>query len=306
MVCTEFSRLQQGFKYENNTGLCGNGFSTLQICTESDLMSQNGPKPFSAGLTPDNTTVSSELNPKCSKLHCNRNSLNLSSVVAIATVVAFIAVSLVAGLFTLAWYRYRNSRKSTESIKQNGPLKNESLQRSPSSLISIEYNACWDPLANEKAVSQSFQFNLEEVECATQYFSEANLLGNRGGRFGFTTSYKGTLRDGTNVVVKRINKTSCKQEEAEFLKGLKLVLGLKHEIVVGVRGFCCSRGRGECFLVYDFVPNGSLVRYLDLDGEKDGCVIDWSTRVSIIKGVAKGKLFSSFFFQHKMLSHATN
>jgi Protein tyrosine and serine/threonine kinase len=285
MVCTEFSRLQQGFKYENNTGLCGNGFSTLRVCTESDLMTQNGAKPFSAGLTPDNSSVSSELNPKCSKLHCNRNSLNSSSVVAIATVVVFFAVSLVTGLFTFAWYRYQNSRnKPNESIKQNGPPKTESLQRSPSSLISVEYNACWDPLANEKAVSQRFQFNLDEVECATQYFSEANLLANRGGRFGFTTSYKGTLRDGTNVVVKRINKTSCKQEEAEFLKGLKLVLGLKHDNIVGVRGFCCSRGRGECFLVYDFVPNGSLV--------------DWSTRVSIIKGVAKGKLFS-FFSKHK-------
>lgn len=287
MVYTEFLRLQQGFKYENNTGLCSNSFSTLRVCTEADLTSHNGPKPFSAGLTPNNTSVSSELNAKCTKPHCKSNSLSSSSVVAIATVVIFFAVSVLAGLFIFAWYQYRyNKNKANESTKPNG-----SLQRSPSSLISIEYSSCWDPLSSAKAVSQSFRFNLEEVECATQYFSETNLLGKRGGQFGFTASYKGTLRDGTNVVVKRINKTSCKQEEAEFLKGLILVLGLKHENVVGVRGFCCSSGRGECFLVYDFVPNGSLVKYLDLDGERDVCVIDWPTRVSIIKGIAKGKLF---------------
>ncbi|KAJ1701811.1 hypothetical protein LUZ63_001590 [Rhynchospora breviuscula] len=283
IIPPEFSRLQKGFKYENNTGLCGTGFSSLRICTEADQTNQNGPKPFSAGLTSDNTSVPSELNPNCTKLHCNSRSLSSSSVAAIVTVVAFCAVSVVAGLFTFAWYRHRyRSNKTNESTKSNG-----SLQRSPSSLISIEYNSCWDPLANEKAVSESLRFNLEEVECATQYFSEANILGKRGG-FGLTTSYKGTLRDGTNVVVKRINKTSCKQEDAEFLKGLKLVLGLKHENIVGLKGFCCSRGRGECFLVYDCVPNGSLVKYLDLDGEKNGYVIDWPTRISIIKGIAKG------------------
>ncbi|KAE8726540.1 Leucine-rich repeat protein kinase family protein isoform 2 [Hibiscus syriacus] len=56
---------------------------------------------------------------------------------------------------------------------------------------------------------------------------------------------------------------------------------------VRLRGFCCSKARGECFLVYDFVPNGNLLAYLDLkDG--DGMVLDWSTRVSIVKGIAKG------------------
>jgi hypothetical protein len=57
---------------------------------------------------------------------------------------------------------------------------------------------------------------------------------------------------------------------------------------VRLRGFCCSRGRGECFLIYDFVPNGNLLRYLDVkDG--DGHVLEWSTRVSIVRGIARGQ-----------------
>ena len=107
------------------------------------------------------------------------------------------------------------------------------------------------------------------------------------GKSNFSATYKGILRDGSVVAIKSISKTSCKSEEAEFLKGLNILTSLTHENIVRLRGFCCSRGRGECFLVYDFVPNGNLLHYLDVkDG--NGHVLEWSTRVSIAKGIAKG------------------
>jgi serine/threonine protein kinase len=92
------------------------------------------------------------------------------------------------------------------------------------------------------------------------------------------------------VAVRSINRSSCKQEEAEFLKGLKVLTLLRHENVLRLRGFCCSRGRGECFLIYDYAANGSLAQYLDLKryGGDQGNILDWATRVSIIKGIAKG------------------
>jgi serine/threonine protein kinase len=172
--------------------------------------------------------------------------------------------------------------------------------------VSLEYSNGWDPLADGRSgvgfsqeVSPSLRFNMEEVESATQYFSELNLLGKKssnakGGGGSFAATYRGTLRDGTPVVVTRLGKTCCKQEEAEFLKGLKLLAELRHDNIVGLRGFCCSRARGECFLVHDFVPNGSLSQFLDVGGEDGGGgghgahVLEWSTRVSIIKGIAKG------------------
>ena len=55
-----------------------------------------------------------------------------------------------------------------------------------------------------------------------------------------------------------------------------------------LRGFFCSKGRGECFLIYDFVPSGNLVQYLDVkDGS--GKVLECPARISIINGIAKGK-----------------
>ena len=133
------------------------------------------------------------------------------------------------------------------------------------------------------------------MESATRYFSELNLLGRRGKKAGgLAATYRGTLRDGTSVAVKRLGKTCCRQEEADFLRGLRLLAELRHDNVVALRRFCCSRARGECFLVYDFVPNGSLSQFLDVDADADnagggsGRVLEWSTRISIIKGIAKG------------------
>ncbi|KAK8996331.1 hypothetical protein V6N11_076568 [Hibiscus sabdariffa] len=104
---------------------------------------------------------------------------------------------------------------------------------------------------------------------------------------GFNSTYKGFLRDGSAAVIKRISKKSCKSDDVVCLQGLNVLASLKHDNLVRLRGFCCSKARGECFLVYDFVPDENLLPYLDAkDG--DGMVLDWSTRVSIVKGIAKG------------------
>ena len=129
---------------------------------------------------------------------------------------------------------------------------------------------------------------MEDVQSATQHFSEANVM--RKG--SFSTVYRGILRDGSLVAVKRINVSSCKAEEDEFVKGMKLLISLRHENLVSLKGFCCSMGRGECFLIYEFAPNGTLARYLDASdygGSSATRVLDWPTRVSIIHGIASGQ-----------------
>lgn len=58
--------------------------------------------------------------------------------------------------------------------------------------------------------------------------------------------------------------TSCKSEETELCEGLKLLTSLKHDNLVRLRGFCCLRGKGECFHIYDFAPRGNLSQYMDV------------------------------------------
>lgn len=281
-------RLDEGFQYANNTGLCGIGFPTLQICYASS-QNTNKPEPFGTHLP--SKDIPESANIRQNRLNQSRKS---QSAVVVGVVLLVIGIA-VTGLLTFSWHRRQkqkiasafdsgDSRLSTDQVK-------EVRRRSAAPLISLEYSNGWDPLAKRENVSsfsqevlESYMFNLDEVESATQYFSEMNLLG----KSNFSAIYKGILRDGSIVAIKCISKISCKSDEAEFLKGLKVLTSLKHENLLRLRGFCCSNGRGECFLIYDFVPNGNLLQYLDVK-EGGRKILDWPTRKSIIKGIAKGQ-----------------
>ncbi|KAL6498782.1 hypothetical protein OROGR_028329 [Orobanche gracilis] len=284
-------RLEEGFQYANNTGLCGITFPSLQRCTASD---QNPNKPEPLGS--DSSHVPSKEIPESANiqngLNRSKKSQSTSMVIIMGVTVAF----ALGGLVTFSWYRRRKQKTassfgSSDSRLSTDQARERVCRKSPSPLISLEYSNGWDPLSKRKVANtfsqeilESYMFNLDEVESATRYFSEMNLLG----KSNFSATYEGILRDGSTVAIKSISKISCKSDENEFLKGLKLLTSLKHENLSRLRGFCCSKGRGECFLIYDFVPNGNLLQYLDMKESKRKIVLDWPTRKSIIKGIANG------------------
>ncbi|KAM1027877.1 hypothetical protein ACFXTH_040607 [Malus domestica] len=293
-------RLNEGFQYENNPNLCGVGFSGLEPCTAT-TRNPNMPQPFepsnfSGKGLPDSSTAkeipeTANIHSNCSQTQCSEasNSPEIGFVFGVIGAVVALAVS---GLFLFSWCRRQKQKIGSTFDSSDSRLSTDQAKavykKSVSPLINLEYSNGWDPLAKgssgySQEVLESFMINLEEVERATQSFSEVNLL--RKGKF--SAIYKGILRDGSVVTINCISKTSCKPDEAEFLKGLKILTSLKHENLVRLRGFCCSKGRGEWFLIYDFIPNESLLQYLDI---KDGSAeaLEWSTRVSIINGIAKG------------------
>ncbi|KAK9994250.1 hypothetical protein SO802_023953 [Lithocarpus litseifolius] len=289
-------RLSVGFLFENNLGLCGVGFSSLKACNASDHVNPSQPEPYGPGSTNLPTRdipETANVRLPCNQTQCSNPSKTSRASVAVGVIVLTIALSAI-GILAFTQYRRRKQKLGSTFDISDNRLSTEQAKgvyrKNGSPLINLEYSRGWDPLADGRnftgfvqEVFQSFRFNLEEVETATQYFSEVNLLG----KSNFSATYKGILRDGSIVAIKSISKSSCKSEEPEFLKGLNILTSLRHENLVRLRGFCCSRGRGECFLVYDFVPNGNLLHYLDVkDG--DGHVLEWSTRVSIVKGIAKG------------------
>ncbi|KZV47347.1 putative LRR receptor-like serine/threonine-protein kinase [Dorcoceras hygrometricum] len=294
LVCRnkELKRLNEGFQYANNPGLCGNDFSSLNTCSDSSKSSSK-PEPFGPGtghIPSKDIPESANVLPN----GLNQSKRTHTAAAAVIIVIGLIVASTAVALFTFSWYRRRKqkigstfdsgeARRSTDQVKDVG-------RRTASPLISLEYSSSWDPLAKREdgnsfsqEVLESYMFTLDAVESATQYFSETNLLG----KSSFSAIYKGILRDGSAVAIKCISKISCKSDETEFLKGLKLLTSLKHENLLRLRGFCCSKGRGECFLIYDFVSNGNLLQYLDVKDDK-GDVLDWPTRKSIIQGIAQG------------------
>lgn len=126
------------------------------------------------------------------------------------------------------------------------------------------------------------RFPYDELKKATRGFRDKDLLGFGG----FGKVYKGTLpKSKTQVAVKRISHGS-KQGLQEFVSEISSIGRLRHRNLVQLLGWC--RRRGDLLLVYDFMPNGSLDKYLFDEPKR---ILTWEERFKIIKGVAYGLLY---------------
>ncbi|KAF7110411.1 hypothetical protein CFC21_110519 [Triticum aestivum] len=103
--------------------------------------------------------------------------------------------------------------------------------------------------------SESLLYDLSTLRAAIDNFSEENKLGEGG----FGPVYKGILRDGQEIAVKRLSKNS-KQGLVEMRNEVVLVAKLQHKNLVRLLG-CCIQEE-EMLLVYEFLFNRSLDKIL--------------------------------------------
>ncbi|BFG32480.1 hypothetical protein CerSpe_187540 [Prunus speciosa] len=122
------------------------------------------------------------------------------------------------------------------------------------------------------------RFSNEELSEATDGFSKDQLLGFGG----FGKVYKGTLSNATEIAVKCVNHDS-KQGLREFMAEIASMGRLQHKNLVQMRGWC--RKRNELMLVYDYMPNGSLNRWIF---DKPKTVLGWEQRRRVLADVAEG------------------
>ncbi|KAI4381163.1 hypothetical protein MLD38_007267 [Melastoma candidum] len=124
----------------------------------------------------------------------------------------------------------------------------------------------------------SGMFTYEELAAATGGFSQVNLLGQGG--FGYV--HKGVLQNGKEVAVKSL-KAGSGQGEREFQAEVEIISRVHHRHLVSLVGYSVSGG--QRMLVYEFIPNKTLEHHLYGSG---AAVMDWSTRLRIATGSAKG------------------
>ncbi|KAH0933522.1 hypothetical protein HID58_010639, partial [Brassica napus] len=125
------------------------------------------------------------------------------------------------------------------------------------------------------------RFDLSMIILATADFSPENKLGQGG----FGTVYKGILLNGKEIAVKRLTRGS--EGGVEFKNEVSLLTRLQHKNLVKLLGFC-NEGDEE-ILVYEFVPNSSLDRFI-FDEEKRE-LLTWEVRFKIIEGIARGLVY---------------
>lgn len=139
-----------------------------------------------------------------------------------------------------------------------------------------------DPIENWELELGPHRYSYQELKKATKNFREKELLGFGG----FGRVYKGTLPESkTQVAIKRISQDS-KQGLREFVAEIASIGRLRHRNLVQLLGWC--RLRSDLLLVYDFMANGSLDKFLF---EEPKMILDWEQRFKVIKGVASGLLY---------------
>lgn len=127
------------------------------------------------------------------------------------------------------------------------------------------------------------RFSYKDLFHATEGFKNKNLLGVGG----FGRVYKGVLpKSKVEIAVKRISHDS-KQGMKEFVAEVVSIGRLQHRNLVQLHGYC--RRKAELLLVYEYMSNGSLDKYL-YDQEKKP-TLTWAQRYKIIKGIASSLLY---------------
>ncbi|KAF7849458.1 hypothetical protein BT93_L0768 [Corymbia citriodora subsp. variegata] len=123
------------------------------------------------------------------------------------------------------------------------------------------------------------RFKYKDLYVATKGFRDQDLLGAGG----FGRVYRGVLPiSKTEIAVKRVSHES-RQGMKQFIAEIISIGRLRHRNIVTLLGYC--RRKGELLLVYDYMPNGSLDRYLY---NQPKVTLIWSQRFRVIKGVAHG------------------
>ncbi|KAA8518931.1 hypothetical protein F0562_016295 [Nyssa sinensis] len=126
------------------------------------------------------------------------------------------------------------------------------------------------------------RFKYKDLYIATKGFRDRELLGTGG----FGSVYRGVLPiSKIEIAVKRVSHES-RQGMREFVAEIVSIGRLRHRNLVQLLGYC--RRKGELLLVYDYMPNGSLDKFLY---DQPMFTLNWDQRFQVIKGVASGLLY---------------
>jgi serine/threonine protein kinase len=127
------------------------------------------------------------------------------------------------------------------------------------------------------------RFSYKELYQATEGFKDRNLLGAGG----FGKVHKGVLPvSKLEVAVKKVSHES-RQGMKEFITEVVSIGRLRHRYLVQLLGYC--RRKDELILVYEYMPNGSLDKYLHCEEYKP--TLGWTQRFGIVKGIACGLFY---------------
>lgn len=112
-------------------------------------------------------------------------------------------------------------------------------------------------------------YAVEELVEATAGFDQSRLIQG--------SVYRGVM-DGEVYAIKKMKWNACDE--------LKILQKVNHTNLVKLEGFCIEPDAGTCYLIYEFVENGSLSSWLH--DHVRARALDWRTRLRIALDIAHG------------------
>nr|AGT16540.1 wall-associated kinase [Saccharum hybrid cultivar R570] len=152
-----------------------------------------------------------------------------------------VTVTTAASCYCWAIKKRELGRKRAELFRKNGGLL---LQQRFSTIAS----------QGEDQYSAKI-FSAEELKAATDNYSESRILGQGG----HGTVYKGILPDQTIVAIKK-SKVFDESQVEQFVNEIAILSQIDHPNVVKLLG-CCLETQVP-LLVYEFIPNGTLLQHI--------------------------------------------
>ncbi|XP_058227122.1 LEAF RUST 10 DISEASE-RESISTANCE LOCUS RECEPTOR-LIKE PROTEIN KINASE-like 2.1 [Rhododendron vialii] len=122
------------------------------------------------------------------------------------------------------------------------------------------------------------KYSYSEVKKMTNSFKE------KLGQGGYGLVYKGKLKNGSLIAVKVLKESKGNGEE--FINEVTSISRTAHINVVTLLGFCFERRKRA--LIYEFMPNGSLDKFISDKNLSVEHQLGWGTLYQIAIGIARG------------------
>ncbi|KAA8518033.1 hypothetical protein F0562_015507 [Nyssa sinensis] len=123
------------------------------------------------------------------------------------------------------------------------------------------------------------RYSYADIKKITNQFRE------KLGQGGYGTVFKGKLSNEIYVAVKVLDNNNLKGNGEEFINEVGTIGRIHHVNVVRLVGYCADGFRRA--LVYEFLPNDSLEKFISLGNQKKHS-LGWEELEGIALGIAKG------------------
>uniref|UniRef100_A0A0E0K852 Protein kinase domain-containing protein n=1 Tax=Oryza punctata TaxID=4537 RepID=A0A0E0K852_ORYPU len=202
----------------------------------------------------------------------------LISTLSAALGVAVLACALLCLLAVLR--RRRQAPRPAPEEKESTQLPWSQHTQDGSSWVDMSNASGGAMTGGLHRMSMQLNISLAEITAATENFNERNLIGVGG----FGNVYRGVLRDGTLVAVKRAMRAS-KQGLPEFQTEIEVLSRIRHRHLVSLIGYCNEQS--EMILVYEYMEKGTLRSHL-YGSDSEEPPLSWRQRLEICIGAARG------------------